>query len=278
MLYEAEQHCFGGKYDFNFFASVGLARSSNGGKTWPASGAAGRYPILQLPGAKPTITPVPPEGDDIPSAYVDAAARPPMLYVTYGFNGDSAHPADGFLRVARAPLGGGEPLQVVKWNGGWNHEAGLGGLDAPMTATRGCHPAGNQAAGQISPSEPLNLYLFTLVCVNLKETTPNNYVETDGAWYFSTATSLDAQDWSAPQPIAESHGVATPSPTTTCPADSRRAIRWLASVVHVAGISRRAPRTRRPRLLPERLQWQRLGPRLSVEAVHDSVAAPAPRR
>jgi hypothetical protein len=45
--------------------------------------------------------------------------------------------------------------------------------------------------GQISFDDPLGLYLLTFVCSGTSA----------GAWYFSTATSLDRQNWTAPRMI-----------------------------------------------------------------------------
>jgi hypothetical protein len=216
MVYEAEQHCFGGKYDFNFFASIGFARSSDDGKTWPAPGAPGRYAILQVPGAKPTTTPVPPEGDAIPTAFIDDVAPGHFLYVVYENTGAAAIQPDGFLRVARAQLGQTGPLAFTKWHqGGWS-QPGLGGLDSAITPQRGCGASGYQDAGQISYVEPLRLYLLTFVCVKLQQTSPGNYSPFAGSWYFSTATSLALQDWSVPQSIEGSAAPVAPAPTSTC--------------------------------------------------------------
>src|SRR5262249_16492753 len=52
MIYEAENHCPGGVHNPDFYATVGFARSSDNGKTWPAavngpSGGPARHPALQ---------------------------------------------------------------------------------------------------------------------------------------------------------------------------------------------------------------------------------------
>ena len=217
MLYEAEQHCFGGKYDFNFFASVGLARSSDGGKTWPLPGAAERYAVLQVPGAKPAATPAPAEGDAIPSAFVDDVAAGNMLYVVYQNTGAAAIAPDGYLRVARAPLGQSGNLAFTKWyQGSWS-QPGIGGLDSPITAARGCGGSGYQAGGQISYVEPLQRYMLTFVCVKLQMTSSGQYAPYEAGWYFSTATSLETQDWSSPVAMAGSTGPVAAAPTTGCP-------------------------------------------------------------
>jgi hypothetical protein len=217
MLYEAEQHCFGGQYDFNFFASVGLARSSDGGKTWPLPGAADRYAVLQVPGSKPAATPAPAEGDAIPSAFIDDGAAGNMLYVVYQNAGAAALSPDGYLRVARAPLGQSGKLAFTKWyQGSWS-QPGIGGLDSPITADRGCGKAGYQAGGQISYVEPWQRYLLTFVCVTLQMTSSGKYAPYEAGWYFSTATSLETPDWSSPVLIDGSAGPVTAAPTTGCP-------------------------------------------------------------
>jgi hypothetical protein len=217
MLYEAEQHCFGGQYDFNFFASVGLARSSDGGKTWPLLGAAERYAVLQVPGAKPSTTPAPVEGDAIPSAFVDDVASGNLLYVVYQNTGAAAIQPDGYLRVARAPLGQPGELQFAKWHQGSWSEAGIGGMDSPITAERGCGASGYQGGAQISYVDPLQRYLLTFVCVKLQVTSSGKYAPYEAGWYFSTATSLENQDWSSPVLIGGSTGPVAAAPTTGCP-------------------------------------------------------------
>ena len=52
MLYEAENHCPGGVPQGPFYATTGSMRSSDNGKTWPATatgvlGGPNRFPILQ---------------------------------------------------------------------------------------------------------------------------------------------------------------------------------------------------------------------------------------
>src|ERR1700690_3260684 len=52
MIYEAENHCPSGKHQTSFYATVGFARSSDYGKTWPAPansefGNAERHPAFK---------------------------------------------------------------------------------------------------------------------------------------------------------------------------------------------------------------------------------------
>ncbi|MCI4371600.1 MAG: hypothetical protein L3J78_03025 [Thermoplasmata archaeon] len=118
MIYEAENHCPGGAWQFPFYATVGFARSSDHGKTWPQPvnsdlGGPDRYPILKSSTPEPT-TPENPQvalGDALPSAFVDTgreseqdqdSERDHYLYVTYILTGPGA---DGMIRVARARLG-----------------------------------------------------------------------------------------------------------------------------------------------------------------------------
>ncbi len=192
MVYEAENHCPGAVWQHDFYATVGFARSSDNGRTWPPPadaelGGPYRYPVLKAPTPEPTTPESPPVamGNAIPSAFVDGN----NLYVTYVAPGASS---DGMLRVARAPLGGNETVTFSKWYDGAFGEPGIGGQDSGVLPARGC--TGHQGMGQISHADALGLYLLTFVCSN----------STQGAWYYSTATSLDRQNWTAPQPIANS--------------------------------------------------------------------------
>jgi hypothetical protein len=86
MIYEAENHCPGGVWQEPFYASVGIARSSDNGKTWPAPagselGGGDQYVVLKRSDPEPANAEQPPValGDALPSAYVDGK----YLYVTY---------------------------------------------------------------------------------------------------------------------------------------------------------------------------------------------------
>lgn len=189
MIYEAENHCPGGAWQHDFYATVGFARSYDGGKTWPAPidaelGGTDRYPVLKHPTPEPT-TPENPQitlGNAIPSAFVDGT----NLYVEYVAPSPAS---DGFLRVARAALGGSGTVAFSKWYEGAFSQPGLGGLDSAALPAKGC--LGHQGMGQISFNDALGLYMMTFVCSGA----------TQGAWYYALATSLDRQNWSAPQMI-----------------------------------------------------------------------------
>jgi len=111
---------------------------------------------------------------------------------------------DGFIRVARAKLGGlleNRPVTFQKWYNenlgppgirGAFSQPGIGGLDSGVLPSGPC--SGYQAQGQISHIDALGLFLMTHVCVTKSE----------AAWYYSTATSLDRQNWIAPQLIENS--------------------------------------------------------------------------
>ncbi len=192
MIYEAENHCPGAVWQHDFYATVGFARSSDNGRTWPAPvdtelGGLDRYPVLRGPTPEPS-TPEDPQvamGNAIPSAYVDGSA----LYVTYSAPGPAA---DGMLRVARGDLGKPGPVGLTKWMGGTFSQPGIGGQDSAVLPAKGC--TGHQGMGQISYDDALGLYLMTFVCSSASQ----------GAWYYSTATRLDRQNWTAPRMIENS--------------------------------------------------------------------------
>ncbi len=192
MIYEAENHCPGAVWQHDFYVTVGFTRSSDNGKTWPPPvdselGGSDRYPVLKALTPEPS-SPESPQvamGNAIPSAFVDGND----LYVAYSAPGPAA---DGLIRVARATLGGSGTLTFSKWNNGSFSQPGIGGLDSGVMPSKGC--SGHQGNGQINYNDALGLYLMTFVCSS----------STQGAWYFSTATSLDRQNWTAPQMIDNS--------------------------------------------------------------------------
>ncbi len=204
MFYEAENHCPGGVNQQPYYATVGFARSSDNGKTWPAFensvlGAADRHPVLKSVNAQPATGGYTPMGDAIPSAFVDRnSVGDEYVYVVYGFNSGGFTPAaDGLIRVGRAKLGS-DPLAFSKWYNGSFSQPGIGGLDSGVTPATGCSPNARQAMAEINYNDDLQQYLLIFVC----ESGPAN--QRVAAWYYSTATSLDLQNWTAPQLIANS--------------------------------------------------------------------------
>jgi uncharacterized protein (TIGR03437 family) len=211
IIYEAENHCPGGVVNPDFYATIGFARSSDNGKTWPApingpTGGPARHPVLQNSIPQPT-TAHGPLGDAIPSAFVDKSANGDYyLYVVYGDHLGTNTPNQ--LRIARAKLGA-DPLAFQKWNNGAFSEPGIGGSDSGFLRSGGC--PGSQEMGEISRNDDLGLYLALFVCVS----GPAN--ARIGAWYYSTATNLDLQDWSVSQLVANSQFPIT----TPCSTDGR---------------------------------------------------------
>jgi hypothetical protein len=200
MIYEAENHCPGGVLNMPYYAAVGFARSSDSGKTWPAPingvlGGPARHPVLQSSDPQPSI-PHSSEGDAIPSAFVDLDAdQNYYLYVTYGYPPASGN-GDGLVRVARARLGT-DPLVFEKWYNGSFSQPGIGGSDTGVTPSAGC-ANGSQVHSEINYNDDLGLYLLIFVCTN---GTASSRVS---AWYYSTATSLDLQNWTTPHMIQNS--------------------------------------------------------------------------
>jgi hypothetical protein len=202
MIYEAENHCPGAVWQLPFYVTVGFARSADNGKTWPSPvdkelGGPDRYPILRSATPEPTTAEQPPVylGDALPSAFVDGTS----LYAVYTL---SMPGGDGLIRVARATLGGSGPLSFLKWNNGSFSGVGIGGPDSGVLPSRGC--AGAQTEGSISYSDTLREYLMTFVCLSGKKDSSGTPQPYQGAWYFSTATRLDLQNWTAPQLIENS--------------------------------------------------------------------------
>jgi hypothetical protein len=196
MIYEAENHCPGGVWQQPFYATVGFARSSDNGKTWPPAanaefGNADRYPVLKLAAPEPAAEPSPAAmGNAIPSAIVDGD----YLYVTYVAPQGPGASSDGKIRIARALLGGNGQVVFAKWNNGAFSTPGIGGTDSGFLPSGGC--VGGQAMPSIYHFDPLKIYLLIFVC--------RSAPQAQAAWYFSTATSLELQDWSVPQLVRNS--------------------------------------------------------------------------
>jgi uncharacterized protein (TIGR03437 family) len=197
MLYEAENHCPGGVNQTPFYATVGFARSMDNGKTWPAPqdgvlGGPSRHPVLESPEPQPT-TAHGYVGDAIPSGFVDKGANGEYyLYVAYAYYSSNGQ----VVRIARAQLGS-DPLTFLKWYNGSFSQPGIGGLDSAVTPSTGC-PGSQQESPEISYNDDLGLYLLIFTCYS------GPAANRVGGWYYSTATSLDLEDWTAPQLIQNS--------------------------------------------------------------------------
>jgi hypothetical protein len=217
MVYEGENHCRGGSNVQPYYATAGLARSSDDGVTWPAPSiapAAQRYPILGGPDPKPSDPSNPTAiGDAIPSAYIKGRC----LYVVYAYHPAPDNPDTHAvaIQIARAQLDGTttNPLTFDKYlrgggAGGFTSDGLTGaGTDViPFTPIGGVSATpvctGTQYQPGLSYNETLHRYLMTFVC---------EVSSTAGqlGWFFSTATSLDAEDWSPPQLIANTQSTAT---------------------------------------------------------------------
>lgn len=112
------------------------------------------------------------------------------LYVAYAYFGSGQS-----VSVARAKLGA-DPLTFLKWYKGSFSQPGIGGLDSAVTPSREC--ADGEQSPEISCNDDLGLYLMIFICYN------GPAGARLGGWYYSTATSLDLEDWTAPQLIQNS--------------------------------------------------------------------------
>ncbi len=222
MFYEAENHCPDGTdWQREFYATIGYARSFDFGRTWPAPinaifGGKHRRPVLKLSTPEPTTLESSPAymGNAIPSAFVDRDEHGNYyVYVTYIAPQGSAGTSDGLLRVARAALGGDDrfgddrdddnrdrKIQFTKWYNGSFSQPGIGGLDSGVLSARGCL-GGVQGDPVISRNDDLGLYMLMYVCSPTIASPDGTF---QGGWYYSTATSLELQDWTQPRLIVNS--------------------------------------------------------------------------
>jgi hypothetical protein len=215
------------------WASVGVARSTDYGHTWPAPTANpgyennwldygnGRYAGVTLPGTPLTTTYSHFYGDALPSAFVDDVhpEKGYYVYVPYTFTGTPTTNGDAHIHIARARLGRPGKLTFEKWyvdpntnQGGWT-EAGIGGNESGLLQMPSCAPAFANQVAQITYNEAYGVYMMTYACLQLTKS-GTKWITTNGSWYYATATDLEKQDWSPPQPIA---GSSYPVPYGTQP-------------------------------------------------------------
>jgi hypothetical protein len=214
MVYEGESQIFGGRRARgSTWATIGLARSSDNGKSWtrmsPDSG------IISSPESKPATPPGPGlHGNAVPSAIIADG----YMYVFYTFFGDRSNPKHAQIQEARAPLS--DLAHFKKIHGGDFAVDALGGdgdaiLPLPQGSGNHCLRANRQPG--ISMNTYLHAYLLSMVC---------EYGSADGTtigprWAFSTSTDL--KTWSAP--------VAAPDPAPESVDGPRTIFNWHGTLI-----------------------------------------------
>jgi hypothetical protein len=223
MIYEAEIHCpVSPKGMGAGWVSIGVTRSADGGRTWPPPIAQkgfendwleygkGRYAGITLPGTPPTTVYSEFFGNSLPSAFIDNMdpSGDDYIYVPYQFTGSPNAKPDGRIHMARAKLGDrlghheAGQLHFTKWhNGGWT-QAGRGGQEDGVNPA--CAPSSGEGNAQIAYNDALQRYMMTFVCTTFRCPSAGKCEATEASLYFSTATSLAAQDWTPPQRIENS--------------------------------------------------------------------------
>lgn len=175
LVYHGENHTFGGVHDAGtpFYATICLARSSDGGRSWKREGAIVTGMVPKPPGAPPRAA----LGAGQP-AVVESHGYFYLLYMDWNLT----YPDATYL--ARAPVSGdAAPGTWRKWDGARFSQPGIGGtsvpvLEAPAPAAR------NVWAG--NPSVSYNAFYGAFIDV----------FQTARAFYF--ATSPDLVHWSTP--------------------------------------------------------------------------------
>jgi hypothetical protein len=230
MVYEAEIHCpKAANGVIAGWVSVGVTRSADGGKNWPLPNAQpgyehdwleygnGRYAAITIPGTPPKTVYNQFYADGLPSAFIDDMdpSGNYYIYVPYTFTGAPGTKADAKIHIARAKIGDHsghrEPdqLHFRKWyKGGWTQE-GRGGLEDGIGDK--CAPIYGEGGAQIEYNDALGLYMMTFSCTAILcpggKCAPSKF-----SLFYSTATSLAAQDWTTPQPIENSTYPYQPDP------------------------------------------------------------------
>jgi hypothetical protein len=180
MIYHGENHLFNGVVSRTtpFYATVGLARSSDGGTTWARQGA-----IIRGADAQPNVAPTALGfGALTPSAIVANG----FIYTFYTYDPVTGAPdfGPGLIHVSRAPVSSdGAPGSWMTYDGGAFSQPALGG------AGSGVIPNGNgipctapQRHAGISYNTYLKSYLLTYLC--------------NEGWFYSTSSDLTT--WTTP--------------------------------------------------------------------------------
>jgi hypothetical protein len=178
MIYHAENHEFAGVHyqTVPYYASVGLARSTDNGTNWTSKGAI-------ITGMDPQPTTFPPRsamGAGNPSAVIANG----YIYVFY-VDWNLASPDS--IYVARAPVtSDGAPGSWQKYYNGSFSQPGLGGLSSPV---QGPPPPSNTTIYAGSPDVSYNSFLQSYLML----------LNSNVGWHY--ATSPDLLTWTI-QPAA----------------------------------------------------------------------------
>jgi hypothetical protein len=180
MIYHGENHLFNGVVarTVPFYATVGLARSSDGGLTWTRQGA-----IIR--GADPQPNPAPTAlgfGALTPSTIVANGYL--YTYYTYDPVPGSADAGPGLIHVSRATVASdGAPGSWMTYDAGTFSQPALGGAGSGVVPNgTGIPCTAPQRHAGISYNTYLKRYLLTYLC--------------NEGWFYST--SLDLTTWTNP--------------------------------------------------------------------------------
>jgi len=160
----------------------------------------GRYEILQAVAGEP-------------SAFVDAgnpdSSSPPYVYM-------AVHLLAGGIGVARAQLGRHDTLQFETFNGrnpvtGKPTWVNAGNSPSPQmvsilpvgTDPAACLGTGKGGQPQLSYYQPTGEYVLTFVCTSHGDPAGSDAdnPQNGSAWFWSTTTDLESQNWSTPRQI-----------------------------------------------------------------------------
>jgi hypothetical protein len=213
MLYEAEWLCFGTPPNCpprserpSTWVSIGIAQADDPGgdgypREWtgfpndPNTNRFGRTIALGSPDPKPPVDPGTHGyyGLGIPSGMVDP--RTEYLYAFYTYHalpGSMDAERNNRVEVARtsfATLRAGAP-QWFKWDAEQRaFDIPWDGRSSPiLTQANDVRACANQNHPSVSYNVALGRYLMVVIC--------------NAEWYYSTATSMDKQDWTRPELLA----------------------------------------------------------------------------
>ncbi len=175
MVYHGENHRFGGVRSgwgagIHFYATVGLAKSKDGGVTWSRRGA-----IISSNDSKPQTAPVA-AGASLPGGIVSGD----YVYVFYTYL-PSPYAYDDAIQVARSPVtSDGEPGTWKKYYNGSFSQPGLGGRGTSIIPAGACTHVGQPWPGY---SDYLKKYVLVFLC-------------NQDSWAIST--SADLVNWTQP--------------------------------------------------------------------------------
>jgi hypothetical protein len=179
MVYHGETRTFGSTTNQHapFFAQMGVATSTDGGRTW-----SGRRPVASGDEAQWQTNPAT-QANGAPEGGAILANGYIYTVFPYFRQSNTTPGPEPILELARAPVTSAAKGNWTKYDNGWGREPALRGHGSAIVNTSGSGCTGPRQP-TLAHSQTLNGYVLLFIC--------------NEGWFFSTSTAPDLSSWTTP--------------------------------------------------------------------------------